>query len=135
MSLWKKLAIQIVPVIITIIVSITGAYVALNSQVSGLAAEVQRLTKVVDLLVTEGQLNRDIAKEVATLIKSVDGLLARTVPMAVKEAVIEHNSARINELSVVLAQVMAGYGDLRVSVKVLERDTENLRRELKAVQR
>jgi transaldolase len=131
MAVWKKLLIQIVPVVITVVVSITGAYIALNSQVSVLAVEVGRLTKVVDTLSAEGVQNRGLADEVKRLTTAVEGLKAETMKSAVRDIQIEQDRSKLSKMEGDVQAIMSGLSDLRVTAKVLEREVENLRRELK----
>lgn len=131
MAVWKKLLIQIIPVVITVIVSITGAYIALNSQVSVLSVEVGRLTKVVDLLSHEGQANRGLAEEVKKLTTSVESLKSETLKAAVRDIQVEQDRSKLSKLEGDVQSIMNGLSDLRVTGKVLEREVESLRREVK----
>lgn len=131
MAVWKKLLIQIIPVVITVVVSITGAYIALNSQVSVLAVEVGRLTKVVDTLSAEGVQNRGLADEVKKLTHAVDSLKTETMKAAVRDIQLEQDRSKLSKLEGDVQAIMNGLSDLRVTSKVLEREVENLRRELK----
>lgn len=131
MAVWKKLLIQIIPVVITVIVSITGAYIALNSQVSVLSVEVGRLTKVVDLLSHEGQANRGLSDEVKKLTSAVESLKSETMKAAVRDIQVEQDRSKLSKLEGDVQSIMTGLSDLRVTGKVLEREVESLRREVK----
>lgn len=131
MAVWKKLLIQIIPVVITVIVSIAGAYIALNSQVSVLSVEVGRLTKVVDLLSHEGQANRGLAEEVKKLTTSVESLKSETLKAAVRDIQVEQDRSKLSKLEGDVQSMVNGLSDLRVTGKVLEREVESLRREVK----
>lgn len=135
MAVWKKLLLQIIPVVITIIVSITGAYIALNSQVSVLAVEVGRLTKVVDTLSTEGQQNRGLSDEVRKLTSSVDALKSETMQSAMREMRAEQDRSKLSKLEGDVQTLLSGLSDLRVTSKVMERELESLRRDTRGKER
>lgn len=135
MAVWKKLLLQIIPVVITIIVSITGAYIALNSQVSVLAVEVGRLTKVVDTLSNEGQQNRGLSDEVRKLTSSVDALKSETMQSAMREMRAEQDRSKLSKLEGDVQTLLSGLSDLRVTSKVMERELESLRRDTRGKDR
>jgi transaldolase len=135
MAAWKRLAIQIIPVVLTVVVSITGAYIALNSQVSGLSVEVGRLTKVVDSLSIDNQASRGLVTEVAKLTVSVDTLKDAMVKSAVQEKVVEQTSAKVGKLESDMGVILTVLGDLRITGKVLEREVENLRQDVKRIRK
>lgn len=131
MAVWKKLLIQIVPIVFAVVISVTGAYIALNSQVSVLAVEVGRLTKVVDSLSNDNQQNRGLASEVIKLTTAVEGLKSETIKAAMREAVLEQTRAKVTKLEVDVPSLVTVLNDLRVTSKVLEREVENIRQDLK----
>lgn len=131
MAVWKKLLIQVIPVALTVVVSVTGAYIALNSQVSVLSVEVGRLTKVVDLLSHEGQANRGLSDEVKKLTSAVESLKSETMKAAVRDIQVEQDRSKLSKLEGDVQSIMTGLSDLRVTGKVLEREVESLRREIK----
>lgn len=131
MAVWKKLLIQIIPVALTVVVSVTGAYIALNSQVSVLSVEVGRLTKVVDILSHEGQANRGLADEVKKLTSAVESLKSETMKAAVRDIQVEQDRSKLSKLEGDVQSILNGLSDIRVTGKVLEREVESLRREVK----
>lgn len=131
LAMWKKLLIQIIPVVLAVIVSVTGAYIALNSQVSVLAVEVGRLTKVVDVLSNEGHTTRGVADEVKKLTNVVESLKAETMKAAVRDIQAEQDRSKLSKLEGDVQSIITGLSDLRVTGKVLEREVESLRREVK----
>lgn len=131
LAMWKKLLIQVIPVVLAVIVSVTGAYIALNSQVSVLSVEVGRLTKVVDLLSHEGQANRGLSDEVKKLTSAVESLKSETMKAAVRDIQVEQDRSKLSKLEGDVQSIMTGLSDLRVTGKVLEREVESLRREVK----
>jgi len=130
-SILKDILVRTLPVAITVIVSVTGAYVALNSQVAGLSSEVGRLGRIVDRLDDEAKHNVILASEVKKLTTAVDRLATDAAGNQIRDVQSAQNRTEISKIKSDVGVIMSTLSDLRFSTRVLEKELESLRRELK----
>jgi hypothetical protein len=129
--MWKEIVLKVVPVFITVVVSVTGAYIALNSQVAGLAVEVGRLGKIVDRMDVESKQNLGLAEEVKKLTTAVEQLNGDRTAAAIRDVQVQQDRSELSKLKGDIQVLMTVAGDLRMGLKLLEREVESLRVDLR----
>lgn len=130
-SLLREIMIKVVPILLTVIISVTGAYIALNSQVAGLAVEVGRLGKIVDRMDEEGKQTFGLAAEVKKLTTAVEKLNGDSNAAAIRDVQATQDRAELTKLKGDVQSLVAAMSDARMGVKLLERELETLRRDLR----
>lgn len=130
-SLLREIMIKVVPILLTVIISVTGAYIALNSQVAGLAVEVGRLGKIVDRMDEEGKQTLGLASEVKKLTTAVEKLNGDSTVSAIRDVQATQDRAELTKLKGDVQTLINAMSDVRMSTKLLERELESLRRDLR----
>lgn len=130
-DVWRDLMTKVLPIFITAAISVGGAYVALSSKVGELSAEVHRLALLVDRTERERDQFVLLAHEVKTLKSSIDGLKAAGDNLAVREAQVDRDRSDLVELRATSRSIQEALTDMKVSIRVLERDVSSLKRETK----
>lgn len=130
-SIMREILIKVVPILLTVVISVTGAYIALNSQVAGLAVEVGRLGKIVDRMDEEGKQTLGLASEVKKLTTAVEKLNGDSTTAAIRDVQSTQDRAELTKLKGDVQTLVSAMSDVRMSVKLLERELESLRRDLR----
>jgi len=127
----REIMIKVVPILLTVIISVTGAYIALNSQVAGLSVEVGRLGKIVDRMDEEGKQTLGLSGEVKKLTTAVDKLNGDSTAATIRDVQATQDRAELTKLKGDVQSLVSAMSDVRMGVKLLERELETLRRDLR----
>lgn len=128
-EVWRDLATKILPIFITAALSVGGAYVALSSKVGELSAEVGRLSHLVDRTEKERDQFLLLAQDVKTLKLSIDSINTLAGSLAIRESQVDRDRADLTELRAQSRAITESLTDLKVSIRVLERDVSSLKRD------
>jgi hypothetical protein len=127
----REIMIKVVPILLTVIISVTGAYIALNSQVAGLSVEVGRLGKIVDRMDEEGKQTLGLSGEVKKLTTAVEKLNGDSTAATIRDVQATQDRAELTKLKGDVQSLVSAMSDVRMGVKLLERELETLRRDLR----